>query len=75
MGLKLVDAYIASAIAGGASLSSAPATLGGRVGDWRIKSLDTNPLGDAWVYAVDDVLYGAKAKDEALAAEVIALLP
>ena len=41
----------------------------------RIKSLDTNPLGDAWVYAVDDVMYGVQAKDEALATEVIALLP
>ncbi len=73
-GTKLVDAYIASAIAGGASLSSAPATLGGR-SVTRIKSLDTNPLGDAWVYAMDDVMYGVQAKDEALAAEVIALLP
>ena len=73
-GSKLVDAYIASAIAGGASLSSAPATLGGR-SVTRIKSLDTNPLGDAWVYALDDVMYGVQAKDEALAAEVIALLP
>lgn len=73
-GSKLVKAYTASAIAGGASLSSAPAKLGGK-SVTRIKSLDTNPLGDAWVYAVDGVMYGVQAKDEALATELIGLLP
>jgi hypothetical protein len=73
-GTKLVTAYVASAIAGGASLSSSSATLGGRAVT-RIKSPDANPLGDAWVYAIDDVMYGVQTKDEALAAELITLLP
>ena len=68
-GSELVDAYIARP-SRGRSLSSAPSTLGG---SGRVKSLDT-PAGDAWVYAVDDVVRGP-GEDEALAAERIALLP
>ena len=68
------SAAVASPAASSSVPHGAPATLGGR-SVTRIKSLDTNPLGDAWVYAVDDVMYGVQAKDEALAAEVIALLP
>ena len=41
----------------------------------QIKSLDTNPLGDAWVYAVDDVMYGVQAKDWDGAGENFVLLP
>jgi hypothetical protein len=73
-GTKLVNAYVASAIAGGGSLSSATTTLGGKAVT-RIKSSDGNALGDSWVYAFDDVMYGVQSKDEALATEVIGLLP
>jgi hypothetical protein len=73
-GTKLVNAYVASAIAGGSSLSSTTTTLGGKAVT-RIKSSDDNALGDSWVYAIDDVMYGVQSKDEALATEVIGLLP
>jgi hypothetical protein len=72
-GAKLVKAYADSAIAGGGSLSSSKATLGGKAVT-RIKSSDST-VGDSWVYAIDDIMYGVQSKDEALAAEVIGLLP
>ena len=71
-GTKLVAAYVASAITVGESESSSTTTLGGKAGT-RIKSSDTT-VGDSWVYAIDDIIYGVQAKDEALAAEPIALL-
>ena len=66
-------AYAASAITARESESSSTTTLGGKAGT-RIKSSDTT-VGDSWVYAIDDIMYGVQAKDEALAAELIALLP
>ncbi len=63
-----------AAIDTGSSLSSVKTMLGGRAVT-RIKSPEGNALGDAWVDAIDDVMYGVQSKDEALAAEVIALLP
>ena len=32
-------------------------------------------VGDSWVYTIDDVMFGVQSKDEALAAELIALFP
>jgi hypothetical protein len=72
-GTKLVAAYAASAIAGGESLSSSKATLGGKAVT-RIKAKDST-VGDSWIYAIDDIMYGVQATDEALAAELIGLLP
>jgi len=72
-GAKLVTAYVASAIASGESVSSSKATLGGKAVT-RIKSKDST-VGDSWVYAIDDIMYGVQATDEALAAELIGLLP
>jgi hypothetical protein len=72
-GTKLFAAYVASAITAGESESSSTTTLGGKVVT-RIKSSDAT-VGDSWVYAIDDIMYGVQAKDEALAAELIALLP
>lgn len=73
-GDALVDAYISASIASGESLSASEATLGGRTVT-RVRSPSTNPLGDIWVYAVDDMLYGVQSKDEELAAELIGLMP
>jgi hypothetical protein len=73
-GDKLLTAYVDSAVASGQSLSSTKTTLGGK-DTVRIKSPDSNPLGDAWVYAADDILYGVQSKDESVAAEIIGLLP
>ena len=38
------------------------------------KSSDST-VGDSWVYAIDDVMFGVQSKDEALSAELIALFP
>lgn len=73
-GAKLVDAYIAASIAGGDSSSSAAATIGSRTAT-RVVSKATNPLGDIWVYAAGDTMYGVQSKDEALVAQLIAELP
>ncbi len=41
----------------------------------RLVSPAANPVGDLWIYAVGDTLFGVQSKDGALAAEVIAQLP
>ncbi len=72
-GQKLVDAYAGDAVATGESLSSSSVTLGGRTVT-RLVSPASNPLGDLWIFAVGDVMYGVQSKDETIASELIGLL-
>ena len=73
-GAKLVDAYIAASIAGGDSSGSSATAIGGRSAT-RVISKAANPLGDIWVYAAGDTMYGVQSKDEALVGQLIAELP
>ncbi len=73
-GAALVTAYADTAISTGQSTSSSTSTVGGKAVT-RLVSPAANPVGDLWIYAVGDTLYGVQSKDEALAAEVLAQLP
>jgi hypothetical protein len=73
-GAALVTAYADSAISTGQSTSSSTSTVGGKAVT-RLVSPAANPVGDLWIYAAGDTLYGVQSKDEALAAEVLAQLP
>lgn len=73
-GGKLVDAYQQVALEASESTSASRETIGGRE-VIRLKSPTSNPLGDLWIYAKGDTLFGVQSKDEDLAAELLAQLP
>ena len=73
-GAKLLDAYVASEVAYGASLGSAKASLAGK--DLiRLDNPDSNPVGDLWLYAVGDTIFGVQSTSESIIEEILGLLP
>ena len=77
MGLEcttLLDADVVAEVASGASLGSAQASLAGK--DLiRLDNPDSNPVGDLWLYAVGDTIFGVQSTSESIIEEILGLWP